>query len=79
MLECPKDPTLQPGTWNLWTTGKRKVLFSCPRCNLVALLAHEIAPDGSVSPSVQCPKEGCFHDTIRLMGWVEEISEDKEE
>lgn len=74
MLEYPKDPNLPPGTWNLWTTGKRRVLFSCPKCGQTGLLNHEIADDGTVTPSVQCPKTGCgFHEMIRLSGWSPEI------
>lgn len=31
---------------------------------------HKITPDGSVSPSVVCPVEGCgFHEMIKLEGW----------
>ena len=70
MLECPKDPTLQPGTWNLWTTGKRQVLFCCPTCGHVALLDKMIADDGMVTRSIQCGKAGCsFNQRIRLVGW----------
>lgn len=73
MLECSKDTMLQPGTWNLWTTGKRRILFSCPKCGQVALLDHEISGDGTVTPSVECAKPGCsFHDDIRLVGWATE-------
>lgn len=76
MVDCVKDPTLQPGTWNLWTTGKKRVLFACPLCGNVGLLDHEIAADGKVTPSVQCMKDGCsFHDMIRLLGWVPQPEE----
>lgn len=34
------------------------------------LLDHEIADDGTVTPSVECPIEGCgFHENVRLIGW----------
>lgn len=73
MLEYPRDPNLPPGTWNLWTTGKRRVLFSCPKCGDTGLLDHAVASDGSVTPSVQCTKPGCgFHENIRLSGWDSE-------
>lgn len=76
MVNCPKDPTLGRGTWNLWTTGKKKILFSCPKCGEVGLLNHEVADDGKVTPSVQCMKLGCgFHDMITLDGWIPQNSE----
>lgn len=32
---------------------------------------HTISPDGTVSPSVICPRYGCgFHDHIRLLDWA---------
>lgn len=73
MVDCQKDPNLAPGTWNLWTTGKRRILFCCPKCNQTGLLNHEIADDGTVTPSVQCPETGCgFHEMIKLVGWEPE-------
>jgi predicted nucleic acid-binding Zn-ribbon protein len=45
MLEYPQDPNLPPGTWKLWTVGKRRILFSCPKCGETGLLNHEIADD----------------------------------
>ena len=69
MVECPKNPELPPGTWNLWKTGKKGILFACPKCGDVGLLGHEIAADGKVT-LVQCPKLGCgFHDTVKLLEW----------
>lgn len=71
MVNCPKDPTLAPGTWNLWTTGKRRILFACPKCGEVALLEHAITGDGNVIRDVQCIKLGCgFRDHIKLEGWI---------
>ncbi len=78
-MEYRKDPELPPGTWNLWSTGKRRVLFACPVCGDVGLLNHEIADDGTVTPSVQCPALYCtFHEMIKLAGWVPERNEDLE-
>jgi hypothetical protein len=76
MLECPKDPTLQPGTWYLWTTGKRRILFACPECSQVMLLQHEIAYEGSVIPIVECSQSECwFRDHVRLVGWIPQKEE----
>jgi predicted RNA-binding Zn-ribbon protein involved in translation (DUF1610 family) len=70
MVECPRNQELPPGTWNLWKTGKRGILFSCPKCGDVGLLDHAIADDGEVTTLVQCPKLGCgFHDRIKLLDW----------
>lgn len=42
----------------------------CPHCDFKYYLDHEIASDGTVTPSVQCPTPGCaFHDHVRLEGW----------
>lgn len=76
MLESLKDQTLQPGTWNLWTTGKRQVLFGCPKCGQVTLLNHGISDDGTVTSRVRCGKLGCvFHDYVRLVGWTPQLEE----
>lgn len=70
MRECPKDPALQPGTWKPWMNGK--IFLACPKCGQIGLLDHEVASDGMITPSVQCPKDGCFHDNVKLVGWEPE-------
>lgn len=62
--------------WGSWRPvkrdGQRTVRFTCPGCGFDALLVdtHEIAPDGIVTPSLDCPNNGCgFHDNVRLVGW----------
>jgi predicted RNA-binding Zn-ribbon protein involved in translation (DUF1610 family) len=63
----------KPGTWKgLLTPEGRKASFTCPKCGQLGSLAdHNIAPDGTVSPSVVCPTAGCdFHEFIRLEGWT---------
>jgi hypothetical protein len=51
-------------------TGIIGAWIRCPGCKKVAPLDHEIAKDGSVTPSVVCPHEGCsFHDFIKLEDW----------
>lgn len=49
--------------------GKSVVYLRCPSCgNYAALEAHEISPDGVVTPSVVCPFKDCnFHDYVRLL------------
>ena len=72
-----------PGLWDdrwhgdkgPWKGGKtpkgRTALFCCPKCGEAAsLFGHTIAVDGTVTPSVVCPQEGCtFHEFIRLEAW----------
>jgi hypothetical protein len=44
--------------------------LTCPNCGLDAELDHQIAKDGTVTPSVECPSDGCgFHEHVRLLGW----------
>lgn len=46
------------------------VLLSCPKGHL-ATLQHEIASDGTVTPSVGCPIDGCgWHVFVKLEGWA---------
>ena len=69
----PASPEYKPGTWRFWDSGPRgkTAAFVCPICGTLAMLIdHEIAPDGTVTPSVVCPTEGCdFHEFVRLEGW----------
>lgn len=42
----------------------------CPECDFKYYLDHDIASDGTITPSVQCPTQGCnFHHHVRLEGW----------
>jgi len=46
-----------------------QVLLKCPNGH-IGVLDHEIAEDGTVTPSVMCDREGCdFHEMIRLLDW----------
>ena len=53
--------------------GSRTANVSCPGCGKIAsLIDHSIAQDGTVTPSLVCPYEGCtFHDWVKLEGWSE--------
>ena len=43
----------------------------CPHGHYGTLHDHEIAADGTVTPSVQCAVANCdFHEMIRLVDWV---------
>lgn len=64
-----------PGTWRaIKRDGVPSANLACPRCGYRAGLGHgtnhEIAPDGTVSPSVVCDTPSCsFHEYIKLEGW----------
>jgi hypothetical protein len=43
----------------------------CSRAHEGLIDEHEIAADGTVTPSVVCTESGCdFHDFVRLEGWA---------
>ena len=54
--------------------GQRTARVACPQCGYTALLDHEIAADGTVTPSVICPrgddKQCTWHANVRLAGWL---------
>ena len=50
--------------------GKPGVDVMCAKGHL-AVLDHEIASDGTVTPAMACPEDGCdFHEFVKLEGWV---------
>jgi len=71
----PGDPNVEKGVWKGWRHGlsnKVHILLSCPTCGFLGSLDdHEIAADGLITPSVDCPNESCaFHESgCRLEGW----------
>ena len=72
MIEVPRvDQATLSLSWTAWKTGtKVHALLRCPKGHLATLDDHEIAADGTVSPSVVCPMEGCgFHETLKLLDW----------
>ncbi len=63
----------EPLTWRgVELDGKRSATVCCGNGH-VAYLDHEIAQDGTVTPSLQCPVEVpqvCgWHEMIKLDGW----------
>lgn len=65
------DTRLYPGSWKLIMQDSRMVVrVACPGCGVKGtLLDHEIAPDGTVSPSLLCPDACGFHEEVQLEGW----------
>lgn len=45
-------------------------IIYCPKCDQRLGLTHQIADDGTVSPSLVCTHEPCdFHEFVQLVGW----------
>lgn len=58
----------EPGTW--WLAGDEYVGVACPTCKAWATLDHDVAADGTVTPSLICPYQPCtFHDMVKLEDW----------
>ncbi len=79
MLSIPRSPVSMrkgspPGSWwsNSTSDGSLTIVsLLCPLCQRAFALRHQIAGDGTVSPSVVCPHGVCgWHQFIRLDGWV---------
>lgn len=71
MKSYPQNNNHLPGTWKgLGTPNGRSASFTCPNGHVGTLSDHDIAADGSVTPSVVCSYDGCdFHEYIQLEGW----------
>lgn len=85
MIDVPRSSVpgadIQPASTWLPTKGPGGLSASmvCPNGHDGSIRAHEIAADGTVTPSVVCHgvkqgpgyvKEDCdFHDHVRLVGW----------
>jgi hypothetical protein len=53
-----------------WKRVGDDVQIVCPKCGKIAFLDHDIADDGTVTPSVVCPRERCdWHVMVVLVGW----------
>lgn len=66
------EKACQPLTWRgvKLSDGRRTAYFFDAKGHGLALEKHAIAEDGTVTPSVVCPIEGCgFHEWVKLEGW----------
>lgn len=79
MIEMPMgNVDEQKGVWKgARRDGVRTANVSCGKCGRVASLSgHTISADGTVSPSLVCPHEGCdWHVWVRLMVWSDKPGE----
>ncbi len=49
---------------------QRSVTMKCPNGHIGSLDDHRIHDDGTVEPSVVCPRDGCdFRDAVVLADW----------
>ena len=62
---------ITPLTWRpVRTGGPATASLVCSNGHDGLIDEHEIAEDGTVTPSVVCPHEGCgFHEYVQLNGW----------
>lgn len=77
----PQDPTEAPRplTWDYAVRFRNKepylrdlALVTCGMGHTTRLVStvHQVAPDGTVTPSYVCTVTGCtFHEWVRLAGW----------
>lgn len=61
----------EPGTWwHVHSSAGWSAMIVCPKCGGEAPLDHDIAADGTITPSLVCPYDPCdFHEWGRLDGW----------
>ena len=87
-ITIPQSDTREPGTWKATTIARspaghanlpalRGATIVCPKCGRPMAIGigsdHGIGDDGTVCPSVVCPREGCgFHEFVQLEGWKEQ-------
>lgn len=73
-LERSSERPPPRGTWlAILIDGVRSARVTCLDCGKSYALDHEIAADGTVTPSVACPTDGCkWHVHIVLDGWSDD-------
>ncbi len=75
MIELARREYPQPGPFPLTRTpafldDHRTARAVCPNGHVALLTDHEIADDGTVTPSVVCDQGVCdWHEDIQLMDW----------
>lgn len=71
MMNLKQSNTYLPNTWKgLQTPDGKSASVTCSNGHTATLTDHEIAADGTVTPSLVCPYDGCdFHEMVVLEGW----------
>lgn len=68
MIVLPYSPEGDPS--GSWRHGLGGAVVTCPGCQEERALDHDVAADGTVTPSLDCPTKGCsFHDHVQLANW----------
>lgn len=68
--KCAPLDFCRPGPWWSPLSGELSPMIKCPNDHKAFLTRHDIAADGSVSPSVVCPDDTCtWHVYVKLTGW----------
>lgn len=64
-------PPMQWSACHPSTIRRYKATMTCSNGHTLTLRQHVIERDGTVWPSVRCPKKGCpFHAYVRLNNWT---------
>jgi len=64
---------LAPLTWHFERDYRSRLapVVVCSNGHESTMTTHTVAADGTVSPSMVCPVEGCqFHEYVQLEGWM---------
>lgn len=70
MFESHHDVQLEPGSWSLWKTGKRALIFCCPTCRNPKIIRQDVVGTGDVVGEVVCIEPTCdFRKKVRLLDW----------
>lgn len=71
MIAFTKSNGREGGTWK-HAGYPFKATVTCPKCKQTYdLRKHKIDPDGTVSPSLDCPTKTCtFHEYVKLENWT---------
>ncbi len=60
-----------------WSRNGDRVDVRCPDCGRIGELDHDVAADGRVSPSLDCPQPACgFHAYVVLDDWLPRSDDD---
>jgi hypothetical protein len=74
VIDIPSSATrpLPKGTYRRlgrYQSSEHTAIIACADCGEESILDHDIAPDGTITPSVECP--ACkWHVHGRLIGWT---------
>ena len=76
MLTLKQSNDYLPNTWKGLKEygGQRSATVTCANGHTCTLTDHTIKEDGSVSPSLVWPYDGCdWHEWVKLEGWQSNV------